>query len=367
MAVLGKTNITELSLLNPLSISNGGTGATTADGALTNLGVKSYIKSISASGTNITYTLGNGTSQTLSNIQGAKGTVGKTGSQGATGFQGGVGAQGAGGFQGAKGPKGATGPGGFQGTVGGQGPQGAPGFQGAKGTKGAQGAGGFQGAKGTKGAQGPGGFQGTVGGQGPQGPGGFQGAKGTKGAQGAGGFQGAKGPKGAQGPGGFQGTVGGQGPQGPGGFQGAKGTKGKQGTQGTQGKQGKQGATGSCTGGYVAYNNPTKICGSNNTVSNSSVDCGIETHSYVNDSLTATTFNLSLQTNVITYITIYNAFNNRLKVTFTGCNYYLYDSFNIDTNKMAAFQCISLEGYVTLIPLSYTYSLGTTIGNNIYL
>ena len=322
MAVLGKTSITELSLLNPLSIENGGTGATTADGALTNLGVKSYIKSMSASGTTITYTLGDGTSQTLSNIQGAKGIVGKTGSQGATGFQGGVGAQGSGGYQGAKGPKGATGPSGYQGAVGGQGPQGAPGFQGAKG---------------------------------------------TKGAQGSGGYQGAKGPKGATGPGGYQGAVGGQGPQGAPGFQGAKGTQGAQGTQGTQGKQGKQGATGSCIGGYVAYNKSTLMCMPNNTVTNCSVDYGIETHSYINDSLSRATFDLNLQTNVITYITIYNAFNGKLKVTFNGCHYYLYDSFLIDVNKMAAFQCIRIEGYVTLIPLSYTYSLGTTIGNNIQL
>ena len=307
MAVLGKTSITELSLLNPLSIENGGTEATTKEGALAKLGVQEYVKSISASGTNITYTLGNGTSQTFSNIQGAKGIVGKTGSQGATGFQGGVGATGSGGYQGAKGPKGATGSGGYQGAIGGQGPQGA------------------------------------------------------------GGFQGAKGPKGAQGSGGYQGAIGGQGPQGAGGYQGAKGTKGVQGTQGKQGKQGTQGATGSCMHGYVAYNKSTLICASNNTVTNCSVDYGIETHSYINDSLSSTTFNLHLQTNVITYITIYNAFNNSLRVIFNGCHYFRYNSFTIAAKTMATFQCILIGGYVTLIPLSYTYSLGTIIGNNIYL
>ena len=109
------------------------------------------------------------------------------------------------------------------------------------------------------------------------------------------------------------------------------------------------------------------MCMSNNIVTNCSADCGIETHSYINDSLSKATFDLNLQTNVITYITIYNAFNDKLKVTFNGCNYYHYNSFLIDINKMAAFQCFRIEEYITLIPLSYTYSLGTTIGNNIFL
>ena len=156
MAILGKTSITELNILNPLSIENGGTGATTADGALTNLGVKSYIKSISASGTTITYTLGNGTSQTLSTVQGIQGNIGsqgvkgtsssvkgKTGSQGAAntvkGVTGDTGTQGnPNSVQGANGP---TGKQGNASTVmGHQGDTGSNGMKGMSGVKGKPGA-----------------------------------------------------------------------------------------------------------------------------------------------------------------------------------------------------------------------------------
>ena len=172
MAILGKTSITELNILNPLSIENGGTGATTADGALTNLGVKSYIKSMSASGTTITYTLGNNTSKTLSTVQGTQGNIGsqgvkgssssvkgKTGSQGSAntvkGATGDTGSQG-----GASSVKGANGPTGKQGNassvIGATGDTGSQGaassVKGATGDTGSNGKKGIPGVKGKPGA-----------------------------------------------------------------------------------------------------------------------------------------------------------------------------------------------------------------------
>ena len=204
MAILGKTSITELNILNPLSIENGGTGATTADGALTNLGVKSYIKSISASGTTITYTLGNGTSKTLSTVQGIQGNIGsqgvkgtsssvkgKTGSQGAAntvkGHQGDTGTQGnPNSVQGANGP---TGKQGNANTV--MGHQGDTGTQGvANSVKGHQGDTGTQGnPNSVQGANGPTGKQGNantvMGHQGDTGSNGMKGMSGVKGKPGA--------------------------------------------------------------------------------------------------------------------------------------------------------------------------------------
>ena len=199
MVILGKTSITELNILNPLSIENGGTGATTADEALTNLGVKAYVKSLSASGTTITYTLGNSTSQTLSTVQGTQGNIG---SQGPRGAQGATGAQGARGAQGATGAQGGTGARGAQGSVGTasttqgtRGAQGATGSQGGDGPRGAQGATGSQGGTGARGAQGSVGTASTT--QGPRGKQGTQGSQGTanttQGTQGAQGAQGGTG------------------------------------------------------------------------------------------------------------------------------------------------------------------------------
>ena len=204
MAILGKTSITELNILNPLSIENGGTGATTADEALTNLGVKAYVKSLSASGTTITYTLGNGTSKTLSTVQGAQGNIGsqgvkgtsssvkgKTGSQGVAntvkGLQGDTGTQGSpSSVQGANGP---TGKQGVANTV--MGHQGDTGTQGVANTvKGLQGDTGTQGSPNTvKGVNGPTGKQGVantvMGLQGDTGSNGMKGISGVKGKPGA--------------------------------------------------------------------------------------------------------------------------------------------------------------------------------------
>ena len=156
MVILGKTSITELNILNPLSIENGGTGATTADGALTNLGVKSYIKSLSASGTTITYTLGNGTSKTLSTVQGTQGNIGSQGVKGSSSsVKGKTGSQGS-----ANTVKGATGDTGSQGSPssvkGANGPTGKQGnassVKGATGDTGSNGKKGIPGIKGKPGA-----------------------------------------------------------------------------------------------------------------------------------------------------------------------------------------------------------------------
>ena len=218
MAVLGKTSITELSLLNPLSIKDGGTGATTADEALTNLGVKAYVKSLSASGTTITYTLGNGTSQTLSTVQGTQGNIGSQGVKGASSSV-----------------KGKTGTQGAANTV--KGLQGDTGSQGAANT--------------VKGANGPTGKQGTASSvKGLQGDTGTQGSPNTvKGLQGDTGTQGsANTVKGANGPTGKQGTASS--------VKGLQGNTGSNGKKGISGVKGKPGATGTSITSYI-YNNKT--------------------------------------------------------------------------------------------------------------
>ena len=183
-----------------LAIADGGTGATTAADARTNLGVQAQddtldeISTLSMTKGDIfvhdgseVAKLGPGSNgQVLSAdstettglkwVNGGGGSVGPQGDPGPTGPQGPAGADGATGPVGPQGPTGATGP---------AGPAGVDGSDGAQGPAGATGPQGPAGADGATGSQGPAGPQGATGAQGPVGPAGPTGATGAQGPAGA--------------------------------------------------------------------------------------------------------------------------------------------------------------------------------------
>lgn len=122
-----------------------------------------YVKTITASGSQLTINSGNGSSSSITMPQGPQGLQGPKGDKGETGLQG---------LQGPQGPAGPVGPEGLQGPQGERGDTGPAGPQGPKGDKGDKGETGLQGAQGVAGRDGA---------QGAQGPQGIQGPKGDKG------------------------------------------------------------------------------------------------------------------------------------------------------------------------------------------
>ncbi len=204
------TSTGTLTLGGTLSIADGGTGASTASGAITNL-----LPTQTGNSGDVLETNGSGTLSWVSPESGPQGRAGPTGPQGPAGPTGPQGPAGATGPQGPQGPAGADGAQGLTGATGPQGPQGPAGADGAQGQTGATGPQGPQGPAGADGAQGP---QGLTGATGPQGPAGADGAQGPQGQTGATGPQGPQGPAGAdgaQGPQGQTGATGAQGPAGP--------------------------------------------------------------------------------------------------------------------------------------------------------
>lgn len=125
-----------------------------------------YVKTITATGNQLTINSGNGRSSSITmpqgpqGIQGPKGDRGETGLQGLQGVQGPAGPVGPEGLQGPQGERGATGPAGPQGPKGDKGDKGDTGLQGAQGVAGRDGA---QGAQGPQGLQGPKGDKGDTG------------------------------------------------------------------------------------------------------------------------------------------------------------------------------------------------------------
>lgn len=122
-----------------------------------------YVKTITATGSQLTISNGNGRSSSITMPQGPQGIQGPQGPKGDTGLQG---------LQGVQGPAGPVGPEGLQGPQGERGATGPAGPQGPKGDKGDKGDTGLQGAQGAAGRDGA---------QGAQGPQGLQGPKGDKG------------------------------------------------------------------------------------------------------------------------------------------------------------------------------------------
>lgn len=218
-------------------------------------GIKSITGTVGPTGTTVTVTLTDDSTQTFFVERGPEGPQGE---QGPTGP---VGPQGIQGPAGETGPAGATGPQGPKGDTGEQGPAGATGPQGETGPAGPQGPKGDTGETGPAGATGP---QGETGPAGPQGPQGVPGQDGTDGvsptiaitsitggtrvsvtdAQGTQSFDVMNGTEGQQGPAGPAGPTGPQGPQGATGATGATGAQGPQGETGAQGPQGIQGIQG---------------------------------------------------------------------------------------------------------------------------
>ena len=250
-------------------------------------GIKTITGEVGPTGTTVTVTLTDDSTQTFfvergpEGPQGEQGPTGPVGPQGIQGPAGETGPAGATGPQGPKGdtgeqgPAGATGPQGETGPAGPQGPQGVPGTDGADGTDGvsptiaitsitggtrvsvtdAQGTQSFDVMNGTEGQQGPVGPAGPTGPQGPQGVQGDPGTDGTDGvsptvsvtpitggnrvsitdAQGTDTFDVMNGIDGQQGPQGVQGETGPAGPQGPQGIQGIQGETGATGPQGPAG------------------------------------------------------------------------------------------------------------------------------------
>ena len=179
-------------------------------------GIKSITGTVGPTGTTVTVTLTDDSTQTFfvergpegpQGEQGPTGPVGPQGIQGPageTGPAGATGPQGPQGIQGEQGPAGTTGPQGETGPAGPQGPQGVPGQDGADGTDGvsptiaitfitggtrvsvtdAQGTQSFDVMDGAEGQQGPQGPAGPTGPQGPQGVQGVPGADGTDGTDG---------------------------------------------------------------------------------------------------------------------------------------------------------------------------------------
>lgn len=125
-----------------------------------------YVKTITASGSQLTINSGNGRTSSVTMPQGPQGIQGPKGDRGETGLQG---------LQGPQGPAGPVGPEGLQGPQGDRGATGPAGPQGPKGDKGDKGDTGLQGAQGVAGRDGA---------QGAQGPQGLQGPKGEKGETG---------------------------------------------------------------------------------------------------------------------------------------------------------------------------------------
>ena len=193
-------------------------------------GIKSITGEVGPTGTTVTVTLTDDTTQTFFVERGPVGPQGETGPQGPKGDTGEQGPQGPQGIQGIQGETGATGPQGPKGDTGEQGPQG------------------IQGETGATGPQGPKGDTGETGAQGPQGPKGDTGDTGATGPQGPQGIQGETGPQGPQGPKGDTGDTGATGPQGPKGDTGDTGATGPQGPAGATGPAGPGLAQGGTTG-----------------------------------------------------------------------------------------------------------------------
>ena len=183
------------------------------------------------------------------------------------------------------GSQGPVGPAGVAGPTGATGPTGLPGATGATGAQGIQGLTGLPGATGATGPQGPIGLTGPAGptgATGAQGPQGLTGAVGPQGIQGLTGALGATGPTGATGADGAQGlqgltgATGATGPQGIQGLTGATGAAGPQGVAGAQGIQGLTGATGptGATGaqGATGTNGKTVANGTTDPATSTGVD-----------------------------------------------------------------------------------------------
>ena len=155
--------ITANNVTGTVAVANGGTGATTASAARTNLGLGTLAtQSPTGTADNTTFLRGDGTW-----------SIGPVGPQGPPGPAGPVGATGPAGPVGPVGPAGATG---ATGPIGPVGPTGATGATGPIGPVGPQGVAGPIGATGPAGATGATGPQGPVGATGPTGPQGPPGA-----------------------------------------------------------------------------------------------------------------------------------------------------------------------------------------------
>lgn len=162
--------ITANNVTGTVAVANGGTGATTASAARTNLGLGTLAtQSPTGTADNTTFLRGDGTwSIGPVGPQGPPGPAGPTGAVGPVGPVGPAGPAGATGATGATGPIGPVGPAGATGATGPIGPVGPQGSQGVAGPIGATGP---AGATGATGPQGPVGATGPTGPQGPPGAG----------------------------------------------------------------------------------------------------------------------------------------------------------------------------------------------------
>ena len=232
--------VTGTGTVSSVTVSGGSTGLTTSGGTITAAGTITLDGTLDVThgGTGATSAAGAANAILPSQVSNANKYLQTDGSGNLTWASGPVGQQGA---AGATGPQGAVGVTGSQGAVG---PAGAAGANGSDGAVGPQGPAGPQGAVGPTGGQGSIGAtgpQGLVGATGPQGAVGATGAAGTNGNDGAIGPQGPAGPQGAVGATGAVGSNGNDGAIGP---QGPAGSTGPQGSVGATGPQGPIGATG---------------------------------------------------------------------------------------------------------------------------
>ena len=185
--------ITANNVTGTVAVANGGTGATTASAARTNLGLGTLAtQSPTGTADNTTFLRGDGTWSI--GLVGPQGPPGPAGPVGATGPAGPVGPVGPAGATGATGPIGPVGPVGATGATGPIGPIGPAGATGATGPIGPVGPTGATGATGPIGPVGP---QGVAGPIGATGPAGATGATGPQGPVGATGPTGPQGPPGA--------------------------------------------------------------------------------------------------------------------------------------------------------------------------
>lgn len=265
----GSSNITP-GVSGTLPLANGGTGATTVEGARTNLGLgalatKNSVAWSEVTGKPTTFTpsshshtksditdmptdyLTGGSQTATSTTDGGTNTFTFTKADGTTatfdvrnGTKGSKGEQGAQGIQGPKGDTGATGATGPQGPKGDTGPKGDKGDDGKTWLPTVAANGDISWAQSSTSTA-----PATVNIKGPQGEQGIQGIQGDKGATGPQGPKGDKGDTGATGPQGIQGETGPQGPKGDTGEQGIQGIQGPQGVQGPQGPKGDKGEAGS--------------------------------------------------------------------------------------------------------------------------
>ncbi|MBP9109649.1 MAG: collagen-like protein, partial [Pyrinomonadaceae bacterium] len=169
--------ITANNVTGTVAVANGGTGATTASAARTNLGLGTLAtQSPTGTADNTTFLRGDGT-WSIGPV-GPQGPPGPAGPVGATGPAGPVGPVGPAGATGATGPIGPVGPVGATGATGPIGPIGPAGATGATGPIGPVGPTGATGATGPIGPIGPAGATGATGPIGPVGPTGATGATG---------------------------------------------------------------------------------------------------------------------------------------------------------------------------------------------